>query len=330
MKHIITFDYELFFGSDSGSVDNCILRPTERLETLLNSYNIKATFFVDVGYLVRAEELKCDLDSINNVKAQIQQLHLDGHDIQLHIHPHWQESTWEQGKWYFNLSKYKLSDFSIEEAAKIIRRYSSALRDLIDVHPVAFRAGGWCIQPFSHFSSALYEAGIRIDSTVYIGGKNASAIQGFDFHDAPSLPYWRFENDPLEVDSKGSFIELPISSASINPLFFWRLAIIRMLGRKRHSSFGDGSAVSMSRMQLKHLLTRPSSSVASIDGYKSRLLPYFRRQHAALFGKQAPFVLIGHPKSTSPYSFSKLKAYLDDTYQNDEYVTLRKWYESIC
>lgn len=328
MKHLITLDYELFFGSQAGSVDNCMLKPTKRLLEILDSYGIKATFFVDVGYLVRAQELQCDLENALRVEDQLKYLHEVGHDIQLHIHPHWHRTEWRNQQWQFDLSYYKLSDYDSQTAATIVKSYSQKIRDLTGRSPIAYRAGGWCIQPFSHFSEALYKAGVRVDSTVYMEGLNESSVQGFDFTGAPEKSSWRFNENPLVEEEVGRFVELPISSAPVSPLFFWQFAVIKKIGSSQHQSFGDGSATSISKAQLTRLLTETSRTVASIDGYKSKLLDHFRQHHKNTFGKDAPLVLIGHPKALSRYSLKNLSCYLRSRSENEDTdLTISEWYQ---
>ena len=53
--------------------------------------------------------LKKDYDLITQ---QIQKLSAEGHDVQLHIHPHWEDSTFDGIEWIFDTNRYKLSDFS--------------------------------------------------------------------------------------------------------------------------------------------------------------------------------------------------------------------------
>ena len=56
MKIFLTYDYELFFGEPSGSVEKCMLEPTADLLNLAKGKDVFLTFFVDVGYLIQAEK----------------------------------------------------------------------------------------------------------------------------------------------------------------------------------------------------------------------------------------------------------------------------------
>ena len=56
MKIAFTWDYEMFFGHKSGSVNRCMIEPTNRLLEISRRYNSKFTFFVDTGMLVKGNE----------------------------------------------------------------------------------------------------------------------------------------------------------------------------------------------------------------------------------------------------------------------------------
>ena len=58
MNIFLTYDYELFFGESTGSVDKCMIEPTNQLLKIAKEFNIKMTFFVDVGYLIKLKASK--------------------------------------------------------------------------------------------------------------------------------------------------------------------------------------------------------------------------------------------------------------------------------
>lgn len=325
MKIHITLDYELFFGIRAGTIDNCMLLPTDALLAILNPYDIKATFYVDVGYIESARRLGADLHSVQKVRDQLRYLHDNGHDLQLHIHPHWEDAQYLNGKWSFDVARYKLADFPQRRAEDIINRYVNVFSDIGLPRPIAFRAGGWCIQPFSHIAPALRANGIKIDSTIYYRGKSLSKTHSFDFSSAPAHNTWRFNEDPLQATSDGTFLELPIAEIDINPLFFWRLALIKKLNSSGHRAFGDGNALPMSKKDSLRLLTRGSYSVASLDGYKSTLLEKALKRRMQRLGDDADLVLIGHPKALSRFSLGKLKSFIRKHEEHD-FTTVSSWY----
>jgi len=313
----ITLDYELFFGLDSGTQEKSIIEPTNRLLEVLDKFQIKATFFVDSGYLIKLNKYRREFplldNDYNNIINQIKILHRNGHDIQLHIHPHWEDSYFNGDRWVIDTTRYKLHDFSPQEVEDIVYRYKKALVDIVGDKIFVYRAGGWCIQPFEYISNALKKHNIWLDSTVFVGGKNSSKTHFFDFSNAPNKTYWRFESNPLIEVRDGFFTEVPISSYRVSPFFYWKLAFLKKFGGSKHKSFGDGkSASSASRINLLRMLLFKSVSTVSIDGYKSSLLLKAFKSFLKVENFNY-FVVIGHPKALTPYSLEQLENFIKNT-----------------
>jgi hypothetical protein len=313
MRTLLTLDYEVYFGRNTGSVQRTLLEPTEALLRIAMKHGAKLVFFVDAGFLVRlraemhkSARLRGEHDAI---RRQVESLARGGHEIQLHIHPHWEDWRWEADGWRMDTSRYALHAFEPAEIDDIVARYSAALRELAGPRSAcAYRAGGWVIQPFDKLRGALQKAGVTIDSTVYANGRSDGATQPFDFHGAPAKSRWRFDSDPLVEVTHGAFLEVPIASRRVAPEFFWRLAAMKKLGGARHRAFGDGAAIPLERGDLARKLLRPTHSVVSMDGYKSSFLARAAEEYRARGFED--FVVIGHPKALTPYSLDKVDAFL--------------------
>jgi hypothetical protein len=313
MRTVLTFDYEVYFGERTGSVERCLLEPTEALAGVAQRHRAPLVFFVDVGYLLALrremrhhEPLRSAHDA---VCRQLEGLARRGHELQLHIHPHWEDARWQGGEWKLDLARYALHSFAPHEIGDIVRRYLAALRDLGGPSSGrAYRAGGWVIQPFDRLRDALRSADVTIDSTVYRGGHRAHPVQPYDFRSAPVRSRWRFEHDPLVEDPGGSFLEVPIASREVKPAFFWRLALARKAGGRRHRAFGNGRAIAMDGGDLVRRLTAPSTSVVSLDGYNASLVEQTAEDYRRLGFDD--FVVIGHPKALTPYSLECLDQFL--------------------
>lgn len=330
-KILLSFDYELYFGSDTGTQVNSITRPTEKIRRLLAKYQIQGTFFVDAGYLLKLQSYQKKYPNLAydylQLVEQIQTLAKEGHEIQLHIHPHWEDSFYDGQRWVMDTSRYRLHDFSKEEVQGIVKRYKEVLTQLVENKIFVFRAGGWCLQPFSHLQEALKKEGVYMDSTVYHGGKNESITHYFDFRKAPKRSQWRFEDDPLQIDPKGFFTEIPIASYQLSPWFFWKFLYLKKFGGKKHQVFGDGVAAGGSTKDKLRMLTQMTHSVVSMDGYKSSFL--LEAYQTFLQDKtQKNFVVIGHPKSMSEYSLEKLENFIVNA-QKRECTTYKEFDDAI-
>ncbi len=314
MNTVITLDYEIYFGPRSGSAQRTLIEPTQALARLAQRHGVVLVFFVDTAYLLRLREagarhaeLRADLDAITR---QLQALVAAGHELHLHVHPHWWDTPWNGQRWVMDLRRYRLHQFDDRQLAEIVaacahelRQHGGATRGL------AFRAGGWCLQPFQRLRAPLRAAGVQIDSTVFAGGLQTTAGAAFDFRQAPrDRSRWFFNDDPLQPQPQGEFLELPIASHRAAPSLYWQMAWSRLRRPPQHRPLGEGVAMAHSRRDQLRKLLWPSASVVSIDGLKAKLLPAaWRAQHRR--GLE-DFVVIGHTKALTPHALARLDDFL--------------------
>lgn len=324
MNLFLTFDYELFFGTPTGSAEKCILSPTNKLIKIGRNSNVKFTFFVDVGYLIQLEKWGSKFPELNvtfdKIKAQLIELIKEGHDIQLHIHPHWETARFEKEQWIFDIDDhYKLADFEDDQVERIVLEYKSKLEEITETQIKGFRAGGWCLQPFDLFSETFKKAGITIDSTVFQGGHLKTKHYYFDFRDSPNKGRYRFENDLCSEVQDGSFLELPIGGYKYKPAFFWRLYILGRLIPRRHKMVGDGNFINQGGKKYDSL-RKPIWDHVSCDGYYASKLSQIT--HKFERNGRTDLVIIGHPKSMTEYSFEKLEQFIRSQQKKNRFLTL--------
>ena len=159
MNIYITLDYEIYFGENHGTVEKCILYPTSELIRIAEKHNVRFCFFVDCGFVLKLDEFRKKYPQLEKdykaITDQIKYLSDTGHDIQLHIHPHWEDSYYNGERWIIDVKRYKLVEFNETGIADIVYRYKKVLTDLTGKQIFAYRAGGWCLQPFSKLKHAF-------------------------------------------------------------------------------------------------------------------------------------------------------------------------------
>ena len=308
-----TFDYELFFGNPTGTIEKCLLEPTERLMAISKKYNAPFTYFVDAGFLFKLSQWGQIYPQLaeqhSRISQQLKALIALGNDIQLHIHPHWELSTYEDGAWDIPQDRgYRMDEFSQEEAAVIFRNYKNHLEEIIGRNTIAYRAGGWCIQPFEHIKQVFLETGMHYDSSVVPGMKFEAGVYNIDFSNASiDKDSWCFDADPVTINRNGRFVEIPISGHYYTPLFYWQLYILGKLNKSRHKFVGDGNYIPQPGRKWK-TLTQSQWNHVSCDGYFSKKLKSTTKNF--LDRRRSHLVIIGHPKSMTAYSFDKLERYM--------------------
>ena len=190
-------DYELFFQR-SGSIEKCLIEPCELLGDFAHENGVRITYFVDAGMLCCMERLASTNNSLvrdlGRVRSHITSLAEQGHEIGLHIHPHWEDTSFASGEWDFSGTRYQLSQFSGTEADEIVTRYTRTLNELCDGRVRTYRAGGFCIEPFEDIRGALLREGVTVDSSVVPGALLQDDNKGIDFRGAPDAEWWRFDH----------------------------------------------------------------------------------------------------------------------------------------
>ena len=325
MDIFLTFDYELFFGEVSGSVDKCMIEPTEELLLMASKNNIQLTFFWDIGHYLALQRysgsntnLKIDQTKIETQLKKVLSL---GHALELHIHPHWEKAVYSLGEWQMNLErKYKMSDFNAEERIEIFSRYANALSKFKGKNIHAFRAGGWCIQPFTEFAPLFKEHGIRYDSSTMPGVKWISEQYQLDFTKLKTAEPFPFSIDECLADEQGEFTEYPITTRFYSPVFFWKLYVLGRLFPSSHKMWGDGKFVAQPGGK-RESLTKGKIHHASTDGFFAGELNNTLR--TKVNNKDTTFVIIGHPKSLTKYALKKLNSFVNSQKRTHKFRTFQ-------
>ena len=281
------------------------------MRNLAKKTGIKLVFFVDTGYLKKLIQFKDQYPKVKHeydlVLDQIKSLVAEGHDCQLHIHPHWEDSTHNGTNWVMNTDRYKLVDFSDEEIEKIVLEYQQILNEITQKPVNIYRAGGWCLQPFSRIQKSFEKANLKLDSSVFVGGKFTSGNYFYDFTNTPQTSIWKFSNDLCVEDPNGAFLEYPISSYKYSSIFFWKLFLNGRLDPKNHKPIGDGFPMPAPG-QRKKMLTTGMLLSASCDGYFATKLDAVLKQNQMRGYNE--MVVLGHPKALTHFALKKLEQFV--------------------
>jgi hypothetical protein len=222
---LFSSDYELHLGQNFMSERKVLIEPTAQLLAECAAIGVPMTLFADVASIWRYREVLPASRFPDDVEAQLKLAVTSGHDAQLHLHPHWLTSDFDGCHWHPDASRYKLADLGFERptalgqptAGALIRRGQSYLVDLLrpsrsDYECVAFRAGGYAIQPGEReIFRALIAAGFRIDSSVVPGLRYASNVNAIDFECTPDgINYFVNSEAGLTAASTRGLFEVPI------------------------------------------------------------------------------------------------------------------------
>lgn len=315
---ILTFDYEIFFGEKSGTFENCIYKPVEKLRKVMNEENIKGIFFIDILYYIKMLEYP-ELEEIRVLmKQQIQDLLRDGHDIELHLHPHWINSSYEKGEWKFKYSKYRFEQLTLSERDEVFEKGVNYLLEICkevkeNYEINGYRAGGWCIQPFEIFYPYFKKYGLKYDSSV-MDGKQAKGIgHKFNFTKLPNKLVYRFGKSIELEDINGEFIEYKISN--FNYTIFDKILNKIKNYRKKDKQFGDGIGMKLNSSNSV-ILSKLKVTKANYSLEFPNLLIIDKKLEKE---NKESIVFVSHPKSMTEESIKYLKILKNKKYKFIKY-----------
>ncbi len=310
---LLTFDYELYLGDDSGSVEKCLLRPTQMILDWCSRNEVSAIFFIDTTYLARLKERTKQSEQaaadLKQIVAQVRSMRSAGHDVFPHLHPHWLDAVYDAGqnRWRLtDLRYYRFDSCPGEIQTQLYAESVEFLRDILGEHdyiPEGYRAGGWCIQPFSDFKEHFMRWKTAVDFSVVPGKAACTTSVVCDFSNAPRKTSYRFSGDVVVEKSDGPFVEIPISTVIMSRLeheiqrwcgkVFWRLGSGKRMG--------DGSGVRFDA--LPSAPTRDDGvEMASLDGFNLGKVPAYLRH----LNNRGVLHLCSHPKLLSPHALAAL------------------------
>ena len=298
---IFTIDYEIY-GNGTGSLKELIYEPARRLGKLFRKWNVRFVIFVEAAELRSIEAAGTDRD-IALIERQISELHREGFEIALHLHPQWSNSRHEGGQWRLDFTEYNLCTLPQRRVEEIVDQSLGYLRHAVGesgFNPISFRAGNWLFQPAKTAAAVLGQRGIRIDSSVFKGG--LQHIHGLDYRRAPRNGYyWRFEEDAIEPDTRGSWMEVPIYTEMVPT---WRV----FTGKRVVQGNGFSGALQTRWQKFNRLrdfvrLSYPLKldlcrmKLSELTSMMGRIM----REDSATPDKYRPIVSIGHTKDPIDY-----------------------------
>ena len=314
---ILTYDYELYLGSDSGSFENCLQHPTNLILEWLEENHAKAIFFIDTVYLMKLRELAgYSTPAATDWKSACQQILRMGecgHDIFPHIHAHWIDAEYDEQTNRWSNDQYRYYRFAACPQELCSRLYDDSvniLREILGVSnhvPEGYRAGGWSIQPFDAFRENFEHFGTFADFSVVPDKILRTGSASYDFSGAPEKPSYRFSDDPVKEDPNGRFVEIPISTILMS-MFEEHLSRIfgKVLCRTGYGkSMGQGIGVNFvsDPQTLKfEKETEMEKEMATLDGYSFNIfkIPAYMR-HVKQCGV---LHMCSHPKLMTRHSLT--------------------------
>lgn len=263
---LITFDYELFLGRNFGPPDMVLFEPTRKVLDICEQVNVSTTFFADVCSVWAHRNSGCN-SYADAFERQLQEIISAGHDVGLHIHPHWLYTTFEEGQWQISTERMYLHElgFGTHEgsAEEIVRKGLNYLNELLGKQDpqyecTSFRAAGLALQPQeSNIIRVLRDSGIRIDSSIAKNLRLNMDTVTIDYSSTPKSANWFLAPETgIGNGNRSGIFEIPIATFQMG--FLERAGFlarrIRSAGKLR--GLGISRSPKQSRLATLHSLVQ--------------------------------------------------------------------------
>ena len=338
IKLFLTFDHELPLGGLNTTLEKALFDPTRRVMEIADRHDVKITLFSDILCAERYKEW--DYDAFYSpYKTQLQTAISNGHDVQLHIHPHWLTTKYD-GKEFHPSRDFALSDFKNDTKFGgingIIKHSINALQEIClpiveNYKCIAFRAGGYNLHPETEtIINSLYENGIRYDSSMARGYYFKSGISEIDFRKLPKYPNWII--DPKNYHSarlnKKGILEIPIATIPKTPFetptkFKQKKYAFRTENRGKviHDDYKIDLVSKLKMLFSARMLSFDNHTLS--NNYLLRIVKYNINKYKNKTD-EIMFSVISHPKTMADYSFELMDNFISSVkklYPDVEFTT---------
>jgi len=327
---ILSLDYEIF-GNGAGDVMRDVIEPTSRILNICDRYGAKLTIMFEVAEYWAFKQMEDRLDvgysPAKAMEEQAREAIRRGHDVQLHLHPQWIGAELDGCLWRLKIGQWCIADlphglgdrgdeYSIMGAlSKGKQTLEQILRPINSTYQcIAFRAGGFNIQPSLKVIPAMKAVGLLIDSSIVQGLYKRSSVGHCDFRGAVSNHgyWWTTEDDVCLSGPKGEHIlEFPVYSKMRSYIANFRWSKLRTTLKRRKIESRYPSAINQARgirsttSLMEVLMKLGSMHPVNVDFCKLSAQSMVKAVEEVLrknnntnndVGRTVPLVLIGHSK----------------------------------
>ena len=337
LRAIFTLDYEIH-GSGMGSPTELMVDPTRRMLDQFDRHGAKLTILADVAEILKfkqhLERTGLDAFDYNDIVAQLRRAVASGHDVQLHLHSSYFNSSFNGRFWEMDYSEYDLANLPYDRVSEMIAQGKAFLQRIMepvdpDYRCFAFRAANWSMQPAHNIARALVEHGFNVDTSVFKWGRYDDLVH-FDYSDAHSAlaPWPASLADVCQRDPSSPLFEFPIYcelqplTTFLTPNRVYRVVAQRLnpLPKEAEVQPAAGGAGGGGLLALPGKLLRAGAAVLGRHPWKAdfnqcsgqQLCDAMERAQAQVAGadQDLPFVLIGHSKTYTRLNERSLEPYL--------------------
>lgn len=277
----LTHDWELR-GDGSGDIEQIQFAPLRRLLEMYAKAGARTTILPDLMQQIRFRRLQKEHPELrlaaNQWDEQAGEALRQGHDIQLHLHPHWLNGKYENGQWQL-AGDWSILNYDRETAWAMLAEGKQYLENLLQpIDPtyrcVAFRAGALAAAPSDHLFHSLVSLGIKLDVSIAAGLFVDDQKLKLDYRHCQEtfLPYYPNLDDARKLSDKRE----EIVCVPLNHFYGSRREVTRqnLLLAKQQMSEPSQAPAAVPAAESK----TPAPSRAGL-AFEKLIMPAIKRKH---------------------------------------------------
>lgn len=358
----LTHDWELR-GDGSGDIEKIQFAPMRRLIELYRKHGARTTFLPDVMQQLAFRRLEREYPELK-LLADLWDQHAreafqSEHDLQLHLHPQWLNSRYENGKWRLT-GDWSILNYDRDAAYAMLAQSKAYLEELLrpidsTYRCLAFRAGALAAAPSDHLFPSLASLGIQLDVSIAGGLFVDNNNLKLDYRNCEEafLPFYPEMQDARRVSNKREEIVcVPLNHfygsrravGRQNVSLAWRELQRRAArrsskGRDRQSESAAGpgsgqpSRIGLAYEKLVMPVLKRKHFVSDTGRLNYRLMCEMLasiRQRARVSGlSELPVILTNHPKDIR--DFAAIERFVGEALQAEDikFITLSEVAEKL-
>lgn len=239
IKIILEDDNEIL-GNGQGHPLRRQYLPTKRYVEILNKYNIKASFYIDIAhylFLKKNESFKDFKFQSQTIEEVIKMLSKCGMDVQVHLHSQWINAEIKNNEIYVT-NKWNIGQLTKSEQIELFNNSYDQLQSLLekfgsDITLNSFKAGSWGLQPFDTLYEIFKEKGIKLVMGPIKGLRVKNLNINYTDLESEFYPYYTSKNDINKISKHNDIVVLPMTPTFLN----WKDLIRYVLEMKFNSFF---------------------------------------------------------------------------------------------
>ena len=258
---------------------------------------------------------------LSKIKKQLIEILKDGHYIFPHLHPHWRDAIYDKeiNEWRLESTEnYRLHAIPENERDELFSFSINFIKQLLKEANVSYvidsyRAGGWCLQPFSVLKPHFEKYGLVNDFSALRGFKMTGKNISYDFSEIPKQNIYNFSSEVEKSDEEGKFKEIVISTLTVSKTNkFLNKFLNKYMWYTKNRSYGDGfSAVDGEASVIRKIQNMESETLNQTEMVSLELLTYFTKGAYQNYLTENDFMhFISHPKMISKHNIDTFNKFL--------------------